>query len=160
MSCHRPFELRSSSQGVPSMIAKVRTHMASCFHTAERSASVSLQAFFPGRVEHWRGDPKELSCLCPAFPPSCPVRRFRNPVSSARTSHAACAFRALRAPAHFSSRVMKPIGPEQLSVAAALDSHQTNRPPLPREQEIQTKSASPRRQRIPPSSPKLLCVRD
>jgi hypothetical protein len=38
----------------------------------------------PGRVEHWRGDPKEAPCLCLAFPPSCPVRRFRNPVSSAR----------------------------------------------------------------------------
>jgi hypothetical protein len=38
----------------------------------------------PGRVEHWRGDPKEAPCLFPAFPPSCPGRRFRNPVSSAR----------------------------------------------------------------------------
>jgi hypothetical protein len=36
------------------------------------------------RVEHWRGDPKEAPCLCPAFPPSCPFRSFRNPVSSAR----------------------------------------------------------------------------
>ena len=39
------------------------------------------------------------------------------------TSHVACGFPALRAPAHFTSRVMKPIGLEQLSIVAALDSH-------------------------------------
>jgi hypothetical protein len=37
-----------------------------------------------GRVECWRDDPKEAPCLYPAFPPSCPVRSCRNPVSSAR----------------------------------------------------------------------------
>ena len=34
------------------------------------------------------------------------------------TSHAACGFPALRAPAHFSSRVMRPIVPELLSAVA------------------------------------------
>src|SRR5262245_23298779 len=50
----------------------------------------------PGRVEHWRGDPKEAPCLYPAFPPSCPVRRFRNPVSSARRLSRTLPLRSLR----------------------------------------------------------------
>jgi hypothetical protein len=38
----------------------------------------------PGRVECWRANPQETSCLYPAFPPSCPVRSFQNSVSSTR----------------------------------------------------------------------------
>jgi hypothetical protein len=49
------------------------------------------------------------------------------PFPAPATSHAACGFPALRAPAHFSSRVMKLIVSERLSAAGALDSHQTNR---------------------------------
>jgi hypothetical protein len=49
------------------------------------------------------------------------------PFPAPATSHAACGFPALRAPAHFSSRVMKLIVSEKLSAAVALDSHQTNR---------------------------------
>src|SRR5437870_2104200 len=33
------------------------------------SSTISDLAFL-GRVEHWRGDPKETPCLCPAFSPS------------------------------------------------------------------------------------------
>jgi len=44
------------------------------------------------------------------------------------TSHAACGFPALRAPAHFASRVMGPIRLERLSAAgSALGTHQTTR---------------------------------
>ena len=37
-----------------------------------------------GRVENWRGSPKEPPCLYPGFPRSCPPRSLRNPVSSSR----------------------------------------------------------------------------
>src|SRR5215510_172822 len=48
------------------------------------------------------------------------------PFPAPATSHAACGFPALRAPAHFSPRVMKPIVLERLSVGA-LDTDQTDR---------------------------------
>jgi FAD binding domain len=63
------------------------------------------------------------------------VRRFRLrarlgvsviPFPAPATSHAACGFPALRAPAHFLSTLMKPIVLERLS-AVALYSYQTNR---------------------------------
>jgi hypothetical protein len=64
------------------------------------------------------------------------IRRFRLrarlgvsviPFPAPATSHAACGFPALRAPAHFSSRVMKPIVLEKLPALVALGSHQINR---------------------------------
>lgn len=71
-----------------------------------------------GRVECWRGDPKEAPCLYPAFPPSCPVRSVRGPVSSTR--HIA---RSLRiSPTTRSctaARFMRPIRLEQFSAGVA-----------------------------------------
>ena len=46
--------------------------------------------------------------LYPGFAPSCPVRIFRDSAPTSATSHAACGFPALRAPAHFIARVMRP----------------------------------------------------
>src|SRR5215471_6570686 len=57
------------------------------------------------------------------------IRRFRLrarlgvsviPFPAPATSHAACGFPALRAPAHFASRVMKPIVLEKLPALVAL----------------------------------------
>ena len=53
--------------------------------------------------------------VSPRFLWECLTSHSVNPFPAPASSHAACGFPALRAPAHFSSRVMRPIVPELLS---------------------------------------------
>jgi hypothetical protein len=73
---------------------------------------------YPGRVEDWRAH-LQGPVACPAtfalgLSPA-PMITFPAPA----TSHAACGFPALRAPAHFVSRVMRLIGPKPLAKVTA-----------------------------------------
>ena len=51
---------------------------------SKHSLPSSKPSLIPIRVECWRANPQETSCLYPTFPSSCPVRSFRNFVSSTR----------------------------------------------------------------------------
>ena len=82
-----------------------------------------------GRVESWRGSPSGHTLVCiQGFPLRAQLAVSVAPFPAPSTSHAACGFPALRAPAHFASRVMGPIMLERLSAAdSALGSQQRPR---------------------------------
>src|SRR5215470_7757457 len=92
------------------------------------------------------------------------VRRFRLrarlgvsviPFPAAATSHAACGFPALRAPAHFTSRVMRPILLGQLS-AGARGNRQTDRVPRKTTADPTASSRSPDAAGLGPSDAESL----
>src|SRR5215472_15802528 len=69
-----------------------------------------IHAPLPGRVGNWRG--ARRSSVAPFPVPA--------------TSHVACGFPALRVPAHFATRVMRPSGSEQrprMALGKPLDTH-------------------------------------
>ena len=69
----------------------------------------------PGRVENWRGGPAGLWLGCiRGFPLRARLAVSVAPFPVPATSHAACGFPALRAPAHFVSKLMGPIHMAQL----------------------------------------------
>lgn len=68
-----------------------------------------------GRVEDWRGDGRSSLVCVRGFPLRARLGLSMIPFPAPATSHAACEFPALRAPARFWSRVMGPIMLEQLS---------------------------------------------
>jgi hypothetical protein len=76
--------------------------------SANLSAGDGTENGFLGRVEGWRA--------------SWPRHPDRATFPAPSTSHAACGFPALRAPICFTSGLMGPIIPGQLSVRVALDS--------------------------------------
>ncbi len=56
----------------------MRPHSTRLFRTPVSSHKI------PGRVEDWRGNPQDSSCLYPGFPPSCLGRVVRDSVSNPR----------------------------------------------------------------------------
>ena len=62
-----------------------------------------------GRVEGWRGGFRLPVAVAVPFEHRASVRLAVAPFPAPSASHAACGFPALRAPAHFSPRVMRPI---------------------------------------------------
>ena len=68
-----------------------------------------------GRVEDWRRMLHRYGLsVAPRFRWECLTNRTVNWFPAPATSHVACGFPALRAPAHFASRVMQPIRLERL----------------------------------------------
>ena len=90
---------------------------------------------YRGRVGNWRGGPlgRRLGCIR-GFPLRARVAVSVAPFPAPATSHAACGFPALRAPAHFATRFMRPIRSEPLSPSAT--------PPLPTEASAQCQDRS------------------
>jgi hypothetical protein len=70
------------------------------------------------RVEGWRSTCRFGSSVSPCFLWECLNLQTMSLSPAPSSSHAACGFPALRAPAHFTSRVMGPIVPELLSSLA------------------------------------------
>jgi hypothetical protein len=108
---------------------------SAAFHKAPPVACIgpaALDVPFPGRVEDWRRWFRRSSLsVAPRFRWECLTNRTVNWFPAPATSHVACGFPALRAPAHFTSRVMRPIRLERLPGATAerrLGTEESKRP--------------------------------
>jgi hypothetical protein len=134
--------------------ASYRFHVADAARLASAAAAhcpglpcclMGRQSQDVGRVEDWRGIPKVRPILlAPRFLWECLTNLTVNPFPAPATSHVACGFPALRAPAQFMSRVMRPIDwsdcRDGLSITDSVPRKESKRalqpfpaPPLPAE---------------------------
>ncbi len=94
-----------------------------------------------GRVGNWRSGPSGRSLgRVRGFPLRARLAESVAPFPAPATSHAACGFPALRAPAHFATRFRRPICSEPLSKTTVEPAPESGRPlppsttpPLPSE---------------------------
>src|SRR5256885_16891959 len=109
MRLNRELPLDPQQIGAADAEAMQKAPVAVHHRSANLIVGDGMKNGFPGRVEDWRA--------------SWPRHPDRATFPAPSTSHAACGFPALRAPICFTSGLMGPIIPGQLSVGrVALDS--------------------------------------